>query len=275
MSRSGWVAVGVIAGAAILGLSFVDAWIVHHREVRGEGYREVITMVNAWRGPAVPVLSLGVVVAVAAAGMSLISSLGRPPTAARAWVPVIGAVVTAGLLGSVLVPIAQDGHASSIDLSPGWPAFAGVGLALVMVVAGLQGARPGARGALALAGLTVVVVGASAGGRWGALQAASAPTEAWAPGTYTRAATGEQEASTLTVEEGRFRIGDRWEGAWESHSWTVILTSDPACPDARGTYHAHNVGPDGEDLRFVKVVDTCADGARAADLETGTWERDP
>ena len=275
MKRSGWVAVGVIAGAAILGLSIVDAWIVHHRELRGEGYREVFTTVNAWRGPAVPVLSLGIVLAVATAGASLVSSLGRMRHAAWSWTSLVGSVITLALLGSVLVPIAQDGHASSIDLSPGWPAFVGVGLAVVIVVASMSVVHPDRRTVLALGGLAAVGVAAGVGGRWGALQVASAPTEAWATGTYTRAATGDEGASTLTVEESRFRIGDRWEGDWESHSWTVILTNDPACPDARGAYHAHNVGPNGEDLRFVKVVDTCTDGARAADLETGIWVRDP
>jgi hypothetical protein len=53
----------------------------------------------------------------------------------------------------------------------------------------------------------------------------------------------------------------------------VIIDGDPACPDSRGTYHARDAGD--ENLYFVKVVDTCADGARAADLETGTWVRVP
>ena len=39
------------------------------------------------------------------------------------------------------------------------------------------------------------------------------------------------------------------------------------------TYHARGAGE--EDLRFVKIVDTCQDGARGADLETGIWERVP
>ena len=29
------------------------------------------------------------------------------------------------------------------------------------------------------------------------------------------------------------------------------------------------------DLRFVKIVDTCRDGERAADLESGIWVRQP
>jgi hypothetical protein len=52
----------------------------------------------------------------------------------------------------------------------------------------------------------------------------------------------------------------------------VTIDNDPACPDARGTYHAHGEGE--ADLSFVMVVDPCRDGERAADLETGIWERD-
>ncbi len=51
----------------------------------------------------------------------------------------------------------------------------------------------------------------------------------------------------------------------------AALDDDPACPAARGTYHAHGV--DEEDLRLVMVVEPCMDGARATDLEAGTWER--
>ena len=76
---------------------------------------------------------------------------------------------------------------------------------------------------------------------------------------------------TLTGET--YVIGERWSGVFESSGWTVVLDDDPACPAARGTYHAHGV--DEEDLRFVMVVDPCMDGARATDLEAGTWERAP
>ncbi len=272
MSRSGWLAVGVVTGAAILGLSFADGWIVHRRELSGEGYREVVSVVGAWRSVGLPILALGVATAVATAGAALAALLGRPRV--PSWILPVGSAVTLGLVGATLVPIGQDGHASRIDLTPGWAAFAGTALAAAMVGAVILLTRPAARYVLALAGLSVLVGAGGAAGRWAALQAGAAPTEAWALGTYIRAPADDQPELTLTVEAGRYRIGDRWSGAWESRSWTVILVDDPECPDARGTYHAHNVGPDAEDLRFVKVVDTCGDGARAADLETGVWERD-
>ncbi len=271
MSRSGWLAVGVAVGGAILALSFVGAWIVHHRELSGEGYREVVSAVNAWRSVALPVTSMGVVAAVVAAGASLAALLGWHR--ATRWVGPVGSVLALGLLGATLVPIGQDGHASRIQLSAGWAAFAGTALTAGMALLAVRMIRPSARQAMALVGLALLAMAAGVAGRWAALQAGAAPTEAWAVGSYTRAQTDSQDALTLEVEDGRYRIGDRWSGSWESHSWTVILVDDPACPDARGAYHAHNVGPDGEDLRFVRVVDTCADGARAADLETGTWER--
>ena len=273
MSRSGWLAVGVVAGTvAIVGLSFVGAWIVHRRELSGEGYREVVTVVGAWRSVGLPILALGVAAAVATAGAALAGLLGWRRHAG--WIVPVGSVVTLGLLGATLVPVAQDGHASRIDLTPGWAAFVGAGLAAAMVVAAILLAHPSTRHGLALAALAVLVLGAGGVGRWAALQAGAAPTQAWALGTYIRAPTDGQPELTLTVEDGRYRIGDFWSGAWESRSWTVILVDDAACPDARGTYHAHNVGPEGADLRFVKVVDTCADGARAAELETGTWQRE-
>lgn len=77
----------------------------------------------------------------------------------------------------------------------------------------------------------------------------------------------------MTLTETTYVIGDRWSGTFESSGCPIILDDDPACPTTRGTYHAHGVADD--DLRFVMVVDPCMNGARAADLETGTWERDP
>ena len=82
-----------------------------------------------------------------------------------------------------------------------------------------------------------------------------------------------EPAETLTIAGDHVTIGDRWEGTWEWSGWTVTVDNDPACPDSRGTYHARDAGE--ENLRFVKVVDTCAEGARAADLETGIWVRVP
>jgi hypothetical protein len=125
---------------------------------------------------------------------------------------------------------------------------------------------------VAAGGLALVAVVAGAGGRWLTLQMAEGTGRHWEVGSYTRSATDGAPAETLTLDAQTFRIGERWSGTFESSGWTVVFDNDPACPDARGTYHAHQVGE--EDLRFVKVVDTCLDGERARDLETGTWERD-
>jgi hypothetical protein len=51
----------------------------------------------------------------------------------------------------------------------------------------------------------------------------------------------------------------------------VILTDDPACPEARGFYRIRKV-EDG--VLWELVVDVCADGARAAALE-GVWRPTP
>ena len=111
------------------------------------------------------------------------------------------------------------------------------------------------------------------GGRWLGLQLAEGGGGHWEVGSYTRTATDGQPSETMTLTGETYRIGEAWSGTFESSGWTVVLDDDPACPTARGTYHGHAV--DEADLRFVKVVDPCMDGARAADLETGIWRRDP
>ena len=131
----------------------------------------------------------------------------------------------------------------------------------------------GGPAAAVVAAVAVLALLGGAGGRWLGLQLAEGTGRHWSEGSYTRVATDGEETETLTIEGETFAIGDRWGGRWEWSGWTVVVDDDPACPDSRGTYHAHGAGD--EDLRFVKVVDTCAEGARAADLETGIWERDP
>jgi hypothetical protein len=142
-----------------------------------------------------------------------------------------------------------------------------------MVAASAIAARPSRRTvvvAISLAFVTLVVGGV---GRWWGLQLAEGTTQHWEVGSYTRQATDGEPTETMTLSNDSYAIGDRWAGTLESSGWTVTFDNDPACPEARGTYHAHAVGE--EDLRFVMVVDPCGDGARAADLQTGTWERDP
>ena len=142
-----------------------------------------------------------------------------------------------------------------------------------MLVASVAAVRPPRRVLAAAAAIAVVALVGGAAGRWLGLQLAEGTGRHWEVGSYTRTATDGESTETLTLTGETYAIGDRWSGSFESSGWTVILDDDPACPGARGTYHAHGEGDD--DLRFVMVVDACMDGARAADLETGTWERDP
>lgn len=270
MTDRRWLLVVAAAGIAIFALSFLDGWLVHDRELRGEGYRFVETTLNAWRGRALPVLSFGVALALLV-GMLAAVAAWRPGSV-PAVIVLVGSVATLGLLLSGAWPIAQDGHASSVRIAPGLLLGAGIGLALVMVAGGIAIRRPARPLVVASLAAALLLIGAGAGGRWLGLQWAEGTGQHWSEGSYTRPATADGPALTLTISDGRFTIGDRWSGTWEASGWTVVLDGDPACPDARGTYHAHAEGDD--DLRFVKVVDTCRDGERAADLEAGIWERD-
>ena len=270
MTSRRWLAVLVVVGIAIFALSFVNAWIVHDREVRGEGYRFVQHSVSAWRGVGMPVLSLGVVAALAVAVGAAFSLLGR--LRVEPWLLVAGSFLTLGLIASTAWPVSQDGHASSVDLSPGIVLPFGFGLAILMVVAAVVLLRPSRRTTVAAAAIGLVALGAGAVGRSFALEAGEGTGRHWSEGSYTRTATEGEPTETLAIAGATVSISERWGGSWEWSGWTIVIDNDPACPDSRGTYHAHGVGD--EDLRFVKVVDTCQDGARAADLETGTWERD-
>lgn len=273
MDRSRWLILIAVAGVAMFALSFVDGWIVHDREVRGEGSRFIGITLNAWRSVAVPVLSAGVL---AALGTAVAAAIGlRWPNITPSGLLLAGAVLALVLIGSTVVPIQQEGHASSVDLSAGWLAAIGIGLAGLMLVGAVRVSSPSPRLVVALGVLGAVAFAGGAGGRWLGLQWKEGTGQHWSEGSYVRPATAGEQTETLTIDQGRFRIGERWAGAWESSGGTIVLADDPACPDARGTYHAHDEGPSGVDLRFVKVVDTCGDGARAADLEAGIWVRQP
>ena len=256
----------------IVALSFVDGWISQDRELVGEGYRHVETDLNAWRLAGVPVLSIGALAALATAVAALVASRLRT---LPSWVVLATSVICLAAIGASLVPIGQDGHASSVTLSPGWVGGVGAALAVALVVGAASVALPSRRVIVTLCVVGGVLLLGGVGGRWLGLQAAAGTGQHWSDGSYTRPATEAHETETLTIGSGRFEIGERWAGAWESSGWTVVLTDDPACLDARGTYHAHSDGEEGVDLRFVKVVDPCAEGERAADLEDGVWARDP
>lgn len=269
MSRSRWLTVMVAAGVLIFALSFIDAWVIHDREVRGEGYRFVQIVLSAWRSVAVPVLSLGVLAALGTA-IAAVAAIQRPHRL-TGIVLLCGSVLALALITSSIVPIAQDGHASSVDLSPGWLSAVGIGLGILMVGGAVVVARPTPAVALTLGLVGAVAFAGGAGGRWLALQRSEGNPEHWSDGSYSRA----DGSHVLTIEDGRYELAGRWSGAWEGSGLTIVLADDPACPGARGAYHAHDEGDDNVDLRFVKVVDTCGDGARAADLEGGIWLRRP
>jgi len=270
VTQSRWLWLVAAAGLAIFAISFVQGWIVHERELRGEGYRFVRIFLSAWRDVAIPVTAAAavssLVVAVLAAGRAL-STLAVPTA-----ILVIGSALVVGLIGASAWPVMQDGHASSVRLGPWWLLPVALALGLLMVTGSVAVARPSRRVVAAAAVLAVVAFAGGAAGRWLGLQLAEGSGRHWEVGSYTRTATDGEATETMTLTGQSYRIGDRWSGTFESSGWTVVLDDDPACPTARGTYHAHDV--DQDDLRFVMVVDPCMDGARAADLEAGTWERD-
>lgn len=271
MTTRRWLIIMAVAGLAIFALSFVNLWLFHDREVRGEGYRFVQIVLSAWRGQgAVGVLTAGVVLALVVGIGAALAALGvvRVPAA----VLLIGSTLVLGLVASALWPVSRLGFASDVHLSPAWLVPVGIALALAMVVAAVAIARPPAM--LATIGAIVVLVafGGGAAGRSWLLDQSSNDNQFWSEGSYARAAAGDQPAEVLTIDGQRVTINDRWSGTWETSGWAASIEDDPACPDVRGTYHVHDAG-DGA-IRFVKIIDTCRDGERAADLETGIWERD-
>ena len=271
MTRTRWLWLVVAAGLMLFALSFVQGWIVHERELRGEGYRFVRIFLSAWRGVAVPVTAAAAVIALAVAlwGAARATFSPRAPAA----ILVFGSALVIGLVGASAWPVMQDGHASSVRLGPWWILAPALALGTLMLAGSILVARPSRRVVAAAAVLALVTVVGGASGRWLGLQLAEGTGRHWEVGSYTRPAAGGEPTETLTLTGETYSIGDRWSGSFESSGWTVILDDDPACPSARGTYHAHGVAE--EDLRFVMVVDPCLDGARAADLETGIWEREP
>ncbi len=65
MTRTRWLWLVAATGVALLAISFVNGWIFHDREVRGEGYREVHVYLSAWRGVARPVTTIAALGALA------------------------------------------------------------------------------------------------------------------------------------------------------------------------------------------------------------------
>jgi hypothetical protein len=170
--------------------------------------------------------------------------------------------------------VSQQGLASGVTLTPGWAL--GIGVALAAIVAG---------GALSLAGLSgrmlagsaavgVLIAGAGVGGRALGLNLGEGTGRHYSPGSYTRQATAGQPTERLTLTANTYQFGDRWSGTYDGTGLVVALTNDPACPAVRASYHVKRAG-EGDDITWEKIIDTCRDGARAADLQAGVWVRQP
>jgi hypothetical protein len=157
-----------------------------------------------------------------------------------------------------------------VVITPGWPALAGVGLALAMAIGALAAAGWARRAAAIFAATLVVFVAGGFGGRWAALSLAEGDPRSYRPGTYVRAEASGQPAGTLIIGSDTFELRGRWSGTFEGRGLVVVLTDDPACPDARGSYRIFPVGE--RAIRWNTIVDLCDDGARARDLTAGTWE---
>jgi len=264
----------LLTAAAILALSFVPGWLVNDRVLLGEGPRELVAHFTAWQSQAVPVLAAGVALEVA---VGIVAGLQLARVLNAGWVGrlvVVGAAVGVGLLLAGTWPVSQSGHASSVAISPGWPLVAGIVLAAVAFGCGLLLMTPARRLLIGAAVIVVIAAVGGAAGRAVGLDLAEGTGEHWSEGTYTRAATGGVKTELLTLRSGHYSVADRWSGTFEASGNVVILTGDPACPDARGSYHVHAAGTRG-DIRWEKIVDVCAAGARAADLQTGIWTRNP
>lgn len=268
-ARSAAAVIG-IAGVAIFALSFVPAWIFHDRVVTGEGYRDVFVDLSAWRDVAVPVVTVATLLALSV-GITGVARAVRPERV-PGWTLVIGSALVLGLLVASAVPVWQVGHASRVTLTPGWALIVAIGLGVVMLVAAVALARPSGRVVIASVLLAVLVVAAGSVGRVIGLNLDEGDGRFWEAGSYTRPATGAEPAETIFLDGSSYRVGDRWAGSFEWSGWTVVFDNDPACPDSRGSYHAHPAADAG--IYFVRIVDTCLDGERGRDLETGIWARD-
>lgn len=265
-----WPLVVAVAGVAIFALSFVPAWIFHDRVVTGEGYRDVFVDLSAWRDVAMPVVTAAAVLALAVGLLGLARALRQERV--PGWSLVVGAALVLGLLVASAVPVWQVGHASRVTLTPGWALIVAIGLGIVMVGAAVASERPPGRVAVASVLLALLVVAGGVAGRLIGLNLDEGDGRFWEVGSYTRPATDEEPAETIRLDGSTYRIGDRWAGSFEWSGWTVVFDGDPACPGSRGSYHAHPAADGG--IFFVRIVDTCLDGERGRDLETGIWARD-
>lgn len=259
----------VVAGLAVGGLSLMPGWVVHTRAVLGEGTRLVVTEPGAWEGQAVPVLSAGVLVELVV-GFAAALQLARSSNGGRFLVAAASAGL--GLLLAVAWPVSQSGHASGVTITPSWPLAFAIAAGVVATVASLLAASLRPPLVALVLGVTVLLAASGAAARQIELNLAEGNGQHWAEGSYTRHATGGEATETLIMQGGRYGVGARWSGTYEPSGLVVVLTGDPACPGDRGSYHVRSVGTT-QDITWDAIVDLCGNGARARDLETGTWVR--
>jgi hypothetical protein len=259
------------AGAGLAILSAAPAWLVHRRILMGEGSRLVVSEWNAWQQDSLPVVTAGVLLAllVAFLGVARATRWPRIP----GWPLALGAAASLGLLLSGAWPLEQRIGGSSISLSAGLALFSGIVLAALM--AGVTARADRSR--LVRVGMVAILVVGLAGGIGGralGLTLRKAAVDGRG-GVYARAATDGQPAATLTMRDGVYSVDDRWSGTFVRSGITIVFLGDPACPDTRGSYHALPADGDrsGARIRLDAILDLCAGGERAADLEAGVWIR--
>lgn len=261
----------ILAGLGVLVLSLVPGWLEHTREVLGEGSRWVYTVQGAWEREGLPVLGAGVVALVVVAATAALA-LARPGTVRVGWlVPLAGVAI--GLLVAGLPPVAQHGHSTNVTLSARWPLALAVALGVIGLGGILVAARPSQVGLIGVVAVLVAVSIGGWGGRFMQLQLVEGTGQFWSEGSYTRTATDGQPTETVTLRAGKFTLGDRWSGEYQPSGRVLSLVNDPACPDVRASYFVNAAAGGG--IAWVLIIDTCQNGARAADLTTGIWVRDP
>jgi len=184
---------------------------------------------------------------------------------------VIGCAALLGLLGAAAWPVVHHGHASSVQLTPGWPLIGALVLGSAMFGAARVATWPARRTLTISVIIALLTTGMGAAARTWLLSERQGTGRHWADGLYVLEDGAARTADTLALRDGRYELGQNWSGAWEWSGWTVVLSADPGCPGARGAYHVHDAG--GTAIRFVKVVDACADGSRAEALDGSVWDR--